>query len=128
MNKFIGIGNLTKDPELTTTTSGVQVARFGLAIGRKFTNSDGERETDFLNCVAWRERAELLHKHCHKGDKIAVVGSVQVRQYTTQDGDKRTATEVVVEEINFLTPKGNNDAKTPNKVDMQPIGDDNLPF
>lgn len=128
MNKFIGIGNLTREPELTTTTSGVQVARFGLAIGRKFANSDGERETDFLNCVAWREKAELLHKHCHKGDKIAVVGSVQVRQYSTQDGDKRTATEVVVDEINFLTPKGNNNAKMPNKVDMQPIGDDNLPF
>lgn len=132
MNKFIGIGNLTKDPELTTTASGVNVARFSIAISRRFENADGERETDFLNCVAWRNLAETIHKYCHKGDKIAVVGSIQVRNYETQDGEKRYVTEIVVDEIEFLTKKNDKETEKteekPKKIEMQEIDDSSLPF
>ena len=72
MNKVILIGNLTKDPELTTTTSGISVCRFTLAVSRRFTNSEGERETDFINIVVWRNLADNCHKFLRKGSKAAV--------------------------------------------------------
>ena len=95
MNKCILIGNLTKDPELTTTTSGVSVCRFTLAVGRKFSNAEGERETDFLNIVVWRALADNCHKYLRKGSKAAVVGNIQTRSYDATDGTKRFITEIV---------------------------------
>lgn len=139
MNKVILIGRLTKDPELTTTTSGVSVVRFSLAVSRRYTNSEGERETDFLNIVAWRGLADTCHKFLRKGSQAAVVGSIQTRSYDAQDGTKRYTTEVVAEEVEFVGSRpqssdNNSDdvgeAKT-EKVDtakLQPIDDDQLPF
>ena len=105
MNKVILTGNLTKDIELTYTSSGVSVSKFTIAVSRRFTNSDGTREADFINCIAWRNTAENLAKYCHKGDKIAVVGALQVRTYEAQDGSKRYVTEVIADEVEFINTK-----------------------
>ena len=143
MNKVILVGNLTRDPELITTNNGVSVCRFSVACQRRFTNQNGEREADFINCVAWRQNAEFCYKYFKKGNKVALVGSLQTRSYDAQDGTKRTATDVVVDEIEFASSKGpsNNDemtneepagSKSTGKADVvntfEPIDDDNLPF
>ena len=143
MNKVILVGNLTRDPELITTNNGVSVCRFSVACQRRFTNQNGEREADFINCVAWRQNAEFCYKYFKKGNKVALVGSLQTRSYDAQDGSKRTATDVVVDEIEFASSKGpsNNDeamaeepagSKSTGKSDVvgtfEPIDDDNLPF
>ena len=130
MNKVILVGNLTKDPELTTTQSGINVARFTIAVQRKFKNANDEYESDFINCVAWRSSAEFIHKYFNKGNKIGVVGSIQTRSYDAEDGTKRHVTEVVVEECEFVQSKkgdSNNQAED-TKPEFEPIDDDNLPF
>lgn len=125
MNKVIISGNLTKDADLTTTANGTSVARFTVAVSRRFKNADGERETDFINCVAWRTTAENLCRYCHKGDKIAVVGAVQTRTFEAQDGTKRYVTEIVADEVEFISIK--KDAE--NYDDMTPVEqDEDLPF
>ena len=101
MNKVILIGNLTQDPELTTTNNGVSVCRFTLAISRRYANAEGERETDFINVVVWRNLADNCHKFLKKGSKTAVVGNIQTRSYDATDGSKRYITEVVAEEVEF---------------------------
>lgn len=132
MNKCIFIGNLTKDPELTATPNGVSVARFTIAVSRRFASADGERETDFFNCVAWRGQGENLAKYCGKGDKIAVVGALQNRSYETQNGEKRHITEIIVDEVEFISTKkndentGNQKAKKPTLHDYD--GDEESPF
>lgn len=123
MNKFNGIGRLTKDAELTTTTNGVNVARFTIAINRKFKNADGDYEADFINCVAWRNTADLISKYTKKGDRIGVCGSVQTRSFDAQDGSKRYVTEIVVDEIEFLEKK-----EATNNENLEPINDSDLPF
>lgn len=104
MNKVFLIGNLTKDPELHETNSGATVCRFTIAVNRAYTNGDGERETDFFNCTAWRGVAENVAKFCKKGNKLAVSGSVQIRTYEGNDGVKRTTVDVVAQDVEFLTP------------------------
>ena len=99
MNKVILIGNLTKDPEISTTTNGVSVCRFALAVTRRYTTASGEREADFVNIVVWRALAENCHKFLKKGSKAAVVGSLQSRAYDAPDGTKKYVTEVVAEEV-----------------------------
>ena len=138
MNKVILIGNLTKDPELTTTTSGISVCRFSLAVSRRFTNSEGERETDFINVVVWRNLADNCHKFLRKGSKAAVVGNLQTRSYDAQDGSKRYVTEVVAEEVEFVGAKASEGEGAPSDADsanqeggttkLTPIQDDQLPF
>ena len=128
MNKWQGIGNLTKDVELTTTPNGVSVAKFTIAVQRRYSNADGQREADFINCIAWRNTAENLAKYCHKGDKVAVVGTLQTRNFEAQDGTKRYLTEIVADEVEFISTK--KDGEKPEKrPDLTPIDDDNkLPF
>ena len=140
MNKVILIGNLTKDPELTTTTSGISVCRFTLAVSRRFTNSEGERETDFINVVVWRNLADNCHKFLRKGSKAAVVGNIQTRTYDAQDGTKRYVTEVVAEEVEFVGARANDGAdanadagavggaQDGDATKLTPIQDDQLPF
>ena len=128
MQKFIGIGRLTKDTELTTTTNGVNVAKNTIAINRKFKNADGQYEADFINIVAWRNVADLLNKYVKKGDRIGVVGSVQTRNYEAADGTRRYITEVVVDELEFLENKNNNNEKEVNNLKLEPISDSDLPF
>ena len=105
MNKVILIGNLTKDPELNTTTSGISVCRFSIAVQRRFVNSEGEREADFINIVAWRGLGENCHKYLRKGSKAAVVGNIQTRSYDAEDGTKRYVTEIIADEVEFVGTK-----------------------
>lgn len=139
MNKSIIIGRLTRDPELRTTGSGVSVCNFTVAVDRRFSNRDGEKETDFIPVVAWKSLAELCHKYLVKGSRIAVCGSIQVRSYEGNDGNRRQITEIVADEVEFLTPKENGDThggnhaakkateKSHENVDMSEI-DEDLPF
>lgn len=111
MNKVFLIGNLTRDPELSETGSGISVCRFSIAVNRDYTNADGERGTDFFNCTAWRGIAETIARYCKKGNKVAICGSIQTRSYEGNDGIKRTATEIVAQNVEFLTPKQNDDER-----------------
>lgn len=141
MNKVILVGNLTKDPELVTTNNGISLCRFTLAVQRRFTTSDGEREADFINIVVWRAQADNCYKYLKKGSKAGVVGTLQTRAYDGNDGTRKYATEVVAEEVEFLASKGatsSEEAEAPTgskstgKNDVvnkfEPIDDDNLPF
>ncbi|MBQ4611235.1 MAG: single-stranded DNA-binding protein [Clostridia bacterium] len=106
MNKAILIGNLTKDPEVRTTPNGVTVCTFSIAVNRRGTNQAGERVADFFNIVAWRQLGELCGKYLAKGRKVSVVGEIQTRSYDAKDGTKRYITEIVADEVEFLTPRG----------------------
>lgn len=129
MNKLVIIGNLTRDPELAETASGISFAKFTVAVTRNYANSDGERETDFFDITVWRERAELCAKYLRKGNKVGIVGSVQFRTYEDDNGDKRKITEVKVDEVEFLTPKQSEESK-PSKKERAQLEevDDDLPF
>lgn len=106
MNKVFLIGNLTKDPEMRSTQSGVSVCNFTIAVNRRFRNAQtGQQETDFLNVIAWRQLAELCGKYLAKGRKVAVTGSIQTRTYEAKDGSKRTAWDIVADEVEFLAPQ-----------------------
>lgn len=136
MNKVILIGNLTRDPELKTTPSGVSVCSFSIAVNRNYTNAAGEREADFINITVWRGLAENCAKYLSKGRKVAVAGSIQTRTYDDKDGNKRYATEVVADDVEFITPKseggGSYDApKAQSKKqvsELEPVDNDELPF
>lgn len=103
MNKVFLIGNLVRDPEVRATQSGISVCNFTVAVNRRFKKENGEQETDFLNVIAWRQLAELCGKYLAKGRKVAVTGSIQTRQYEAKDGSKRTAWDIVADEVEFLT-------------------------
>lgn len=144
MNKVILVGNLTRDPELVTTNNGISLCRFTLAVQRRFSGSDGEREADFINIVVWRGQADNCYKYLKKGSKAGVVGSIQTRTYDGNDGTKRYATEVVADEVEFLSTKGaapeadnlpeentagsKSTGKSDTLTKFEPIDDDNLPF
>ena len=113
MNKVILIGRLTKDPELKTTPSGVATTSFTVAVDRTFVNQQtGQREADFINCVAWRKQAENISRYCFKGTQVAVEGRIQVRSYDAQDGSKRYVTEVICDNVTFLGSKSSNNASS----------------
>lgn len=105
MNKVILIGRLTRDPELRTMSSGNVTTSFTLAVNRNFTNQNGEKETDFINCVTWRKQAENVAKYCTKGSQVAIEGRIQIRSYDAQDGTKRYITEVVADNVTFLSSR-----------------------
>lgn len=135
MNKVFLIGNLTRDPELRETASGVAVCSFTIAVGRNYTNEDGERQTDFFNCTAWRGLGETIAKYTKKGKKVAVVGSVQLRSYEDNEGIKRTAVDIIVQDVEFLSPKeADDEAEVPKatgkkKPILRPMDDDGIsPF
>lgn len=104
MNKAILMGRLTRDPEMRQTPNGVAVARFSIAVNRRFAK-EGSQQADFINCVAWRQQAEFICKYFRKGSMIAVVGSIQSRSWDGQDGKKQYATEVSVDEVYFTGSK-----------------------
>ena len=140
MNKVFLIGNLTRDPELTETPSGVAVCHFSIAVNRNYTSQDGERQTDFFNCTAWRGQAETIARYTKKGNKVAVTGSVQLRNYEDNQGVKRTAVDIIVQDFELLSPRENGDsfddmpeaprASAPRrKATLQPMDDDgDIPF
>ena len=105
MNRFVGIGRLTRDPEVRYTQSGKACAKFTLAIDRR-KSSDGNQQTDFISCVAWEKVAEVISQYTAKGRKIAVEGRIQTRSYDANDGSKRYVTEVVVQFMEFCESKG----------------------
>ncbi|MCM1306340.1 MAG: single-stranded DNA-binding protein [Bacteroides sp.] len=126
MNKVFLIGNLTKDPELSTTTSGIKFCRFTLAVSRNYSK-DGKRETDFLPVVVWRAQADNCARYLKKGSRAAVCGSIQTRNYDAQDGSRRYVTEIAADEVQFLTTKSEGDSDVADFDDLKPI-DDDLPF
>ena len=149
LNRIILMGRLTRDPELRHTQSGAAVASFTLAVDRDFKSRDGgDRATDFIDIVAWRNTAEFICRYFQKGQRIALQGSLQARSYTDKDGNRRTAYEVVVDNAFFAESKGGasgaprmNDSQIPTYSEAAPafstaaagdfeeiVGDDDLPF
>jgi single-strand DNA-binding protein len=138
MNHIDLIGRLTRDPELRYTPSGVAVANFDLAVDRPTTNQQGERETDFIRIVTWQKQAEVVANYLKKGRLVAVEGRLQIRNYETQDGQKRKAAEVVASRVQFLekareetssTGTGHNNVNTAEPSDdIEGINLDDLPF
>ena len=106
MTKVYLIGNLTREPELTETSGGVPVCRFGVAVNRGYGEN---RATDFYNVTAWRRLGEQVAQYTKKGNKIAVYGDLQIRQYDGNDGVRRTSVDVMAQDVEFLTPKGSSD-------------------
>ncbi|KKB75137.1 MULTISPECIES: single-stranded DNA-binding protein SsbA [Bacillus] len=106
LNRVVLVGRLTKDPELRYTPSGAAVATFTLAVNRTFTNQQGEREADFINCVVWRRQAENVANFLKKGSLAGVDGRLQTRNYENQQGQRVYVTEVQAESVQFLEPKG----------------------
>lgn len=107
MNKAILLGRLTKDPEVKYTQSGKAVASFTLAIDRR-KGANGEKQADFIACVAWEKTAETIGNYCGRGQQIAVEGRIQSRSYEAKDGSKRYVTEVVVQNMDFCGKKSDN--------------------
>ena len=106
MNKAILIGRLAQDPEVRTTGSGATVCTFRIAVNRRFPSQSGERVADFFTIVAWRQLGETCGKYLAKGRMVSVIGEIQNRSYDAKDGSKRYITEIVADEVEFLTPKG----------------------
>lgn len=123
MNKFIGIGRLTKDVEIRTTTNGNSVASFTIAIDRY---GGKEKATDFINCVAWGKTAENTAQYCFKGSLVAVEGSIQIRTYE-KDDSKRYITEIMCNRVQFLNTKGQNNGQAQSKQGNV-YDEDEIPF
>jgi len=133
MNHFVGIGRLTRDPEVRYTQSGKACAKFTLAIDRR-KSGDGNPQADFISCVAWEKTAEVISQYCTKGQKIAVEGRIQTRSYDANDGTKRYVTEVVVQSMEFCDSKGGgtNSVAPPEQQGMfdgsRAVADSDIPF
>ena len=132
MNKLTIIGNLTKDPELRTTTTGVNVCTFNVAVNRRKTQNNQNPEADFFKVTAWRERGELCAKFLRKGRKVCVIGPVSVSTYTGNDGTTRANLEVTADEVEFLSPRVSDPEEAPAPRDAQTgfeqVETDQLPF
>ena len=146
MNVVCLLGRLTATPELKTTQSGISVSSFSVAVDRAYQPKGAERQTDFINCVAWRNTAEFICRYFQKGQRIALQGSLQSRSYTDKNGNNRTAFEVVIDNAFFAESKGNtaphsDSQPMPSYTEAAPafstagsndfeeiVGDDDLPF
>lgn len=105
INNVVLMGRLTAAPELKTTQSGISTIKFGVAVERRYNKQGEEKQTDFIDCVAWRQTAEFISKYFNKGSMIALVGSIQTRSYEDKNGNKRKAVEVQVENVSFCGSK-----------------------
>lgn len=121
MNKVMLIGRLTADPEVKTTSNSTQVCKFSIAVDRRFKDANGNKQTDFISCVAWKQTAEFIGKYFHKGNRMALVGNIQTRTYE-KDGQKVYVTEVIVDEVEFCDSKSNDSRPADNG------GESKLPF
>jgi single-strand DNA-binding protein len=136
MNKVMLLGRLAKEPELRYTQTGTPVATFTLATNRKYAAQNGEREADFINCVAWQKSAEFVANYFKKGQQMALEGRIQVRSYDDNDGQRKWVTEVIAEQIEFVGAKadGSKPAQQQNNnpglgLGEEVVFDDNdLPF
>lgn len=133
MNKVILIGNLTKDPEAGKTQNDISYARFSIAVNRR----SNREVTDYFNCIAWRGLADTVAKNLVKGKKVGIVGELQTREYQDRYGQNRTATEILCDDIDFLSPKdnyaenGSNDVKaqtSERRLEKVDVSDEDLPF
>lgn len=139
INNVVLMGRLTAAPDLKMTQSGTSVVNFTIAIERRFQQAGAEKQTDFINCTAWRNTAEFIEKYFNKGDMIAVTGEIQTRKYE-KDGQSRTVTEIVVNNASFCGGKGKGDTVNNNTPPAEEktytidtdfaamIADDDLPF
>lgn len=140
INRVVLIGRLTRDPELRYTPNGIAVATFTLAVDRPFTNQQGNRDTDFIRIVTWRQLAELCANYLKKGRLAGVDGRLQVRSFDNNEGRRITISEVVADNVRFLEPAGtrnqgeqsresqNMDDPFAQDGDTIDISDDDLPF
>lgn len=134
MNRIELIGNVTKDIELNTTSTKVNYCNFSLAVRRRYPDKDGNEIVDFHNCAAFGKLAETLAKYVKKGNKLLVAGELIYDTYENKEGTKKTVAKIMVEQVEFLTPKSVNgetpesDDSNPHPGDMTPINDDSLPF
>lgn len=139
-NKVIMMGRLTRDPELKTTPSGVNVCSFSIAVDRRFQAKGEEKKTDFFNIVAWRTTGEFVVKYFRKGSLILVEGELQTRQYTNKDGINVNVTEIIAEQVSFTGEKARDGAQSGNNAapaaaqtagganDYAGVSDDDYPF
>lgn len=145
MNKCIFVGNLTRDPEMQTTASGISLCRFTIAVNRNYGSATGEREADFINIIAWRGLADNCGKYLAKGSKVCVVGQLQNRSYEDKDGNRRYITEIIADDVEFIGSRQSGDngsggggnapreslGRTAQKKPvetLEPIETDDLPF
>ena len=137
INNIVLVGRLTKDIEVRYTEGNTAVGNFNIAVQRNYKNTNGDYETDFLNCVSFGKVGETMKEYCHKGDLIAVKGRLQTRNYEDKEGNKRFVSEVVAEKVCFLSPKKNaqNNENIVQKEESDPfkefgdeIADEDLPF
>lgn len=123
LNQIIIMGRLTRDPELRRTSSGIAVASFCVAVDRDYTSDpSGEKETDFINCVAWRQKAEFVSKYFEKGSMIVVSGRLQIRKWTDNDGNNRTTAEIVADNLYFGESKKDKSNSGPYTAAPNPYG------
>lgn len=115
MNKVILVGRITKDPEIKLTANQTKYTNFTIAVDRKIKDQDGQRQADFINCVAWKQTAEFINKYFQKGSRIGLCGSIQTRSYE-KDGQKVFITEVLVEDAEFVESKNNSQQETQKPV------------
>ena len=136
MNRIILIGNVSTDPEQRTTTNGKSVCSFNLAVNRKFSNADGDRQTDFFRINAWGKLGDSCAKYLTKGRKVAVSGELQARMYDARNGQQRLSLDVQADEVEFLSPAENAQTKPakpskpaqPDEPDFSDIDAGDLPF
>lgn len=130
MNKAILIGRLAADPELRTTGNGTAVCKVTLAVTRRHADAQGNRQADFIPVIAWRQLAENCNKYLAKGKMAGIVGEIQTRSYDAQDGTKRYVTEIIANEVEFLTPKsaGAQTGAAGAPEGFEEVEDDELPF
>lgn len=149
INRVVLVGRLTRDPELRRTSNDIPVVSFTVAVNRTYAKSDADQQADFINCTAWRRQAETVNQYLSKGSLVGVEGRIQTRNYEDANGNKRTATDVVADSVQFLEPKGASggsssqnspydyQAKPQNNYEPKPyqeeepiidIPDDDLPF
>ena len=133
LNKVVLMGRLTKDPEMRYTQAQTAVTSFSLAVERDAKSRDGDREVDYINCVAWRSSAEFVEKYFHKGSMAVVAGRLQIRNWQDKDGNNRQSAEVVVDNIYFGDSKRSDDSNTPPSTgstfkELEDDSHEDLPF
>lgn len=127
INKVVLVGRLTKNPEYRTTPNGISVSTFTLAVNRTFTNSNGEREADFINVVTFKKQADNVNNYLSKGSLVGVEGRIQTRNYENNEGQRIYVTEVVAERVHFLDSKGNSQQNNSSQQQRQVLAG-NAPF
>ncbi len=135
MNKIFIIGNLTADPDYSVSASGTPVCRFTVAVNRRHASAQGDdRTADFFRVTTFRKTAENCSSYLSKGRKVGVVGALQINEYTDKDGNRRTSVDVTADEVEFLSPRGEEQAPSPaprsgrGGATLEPVSDESLPF